>query len=358
METFSFLIEVLMAVRSIPGIATALMLGASLIPAQAAENLHGAGATFPAPLYARWAEAYNQAQGVAVDYDAVGSGAGIDMIRKGEIDFGASDDPLPPEALAASGLLQFPVVIGGVVPVINIRGIKAGELKLSGPVLAGIYLGKIRKWNEKPIAELNPALQLPDVYITVVHRSDSSGSSMLWTKYLSQVSPAWRAQVGASLTPSWPAGVSSAGNEGVASYVQHTHFSIGYVEFAYARSHKLSDVSLRNHDGRYVRAGLETFRAAAQAGNWGAMAATQQLGADLPGPSSWPITGASFILISTAPASSARALGVMKFFDWALHHGESIARDLDYEPIPRSVLDQLPGLWRQGIRDGNGRPVW
>lgn len=323
----------------------------------ASELLHGAGATFPAPVYVAWSRAYQQTSGVQIDYDAVGSGAGIEQIRQRQIDFGASDAALAPEQLAADKLLQFPVVIGGVVPVINITGIKPGQLKLSAAVLADIYLGHIRKWNAAAIADLNPTLKLPHANITVVHRSDASGSSLLWTDYLAHASATWRTTVGSSLAPQWPTGIGGSGNEGVASYVQRTRFAIGYVEYAFAQQHRLSDVALRNRSGRFVQAGRDTFLAAVQAMNLQDTHAMQQLPTDLPGALSWPITGLSFILIDATPVHGAKTRAVLQFFDWALHHGQAIARDLNYEPLPPGIVEQLPALW-QSLRDSNGTALW
>ncbi len=329
------------------------------LTASAAEQIRGAGATFPAPVYNAWAVAYQQSNGVQVFYDAVGSGEGIERIRQRRVDFGASDAPLTPEDLAGSQLLQFPVVVGGVVPVINISGIKPGELKLTGRLLADIYLGRIKKWNDAAIGALNPGLTLPNTNITVVHRSDPSGSSLLWTDYLSRSSTDWQSSVGASLTPKWPAGVGGSGNEGVASYVQRTRFAIGYVEYIYSRKHHLSNVSLRNRNGRFVQAGRSTFRAAAETADWDWHAAGgfQQLPTDLPGNDSWPVTGASFILIAGSPPTAAKTAEVLRFFDWALHQGEALAGELDYAPVPRTVIDELPALWG-ALRDSSGQRIW
>jgi phosphate transport system substrate-binding protein len=320
-------------------------------------QIHGAGATFPAPVYAAWATAYQRARGVQISYDAAGSGHGIEQIRQHQVDFGATDAPLDSAELARDELLQFPVVIGGVVPVINIRGIKPGKLRLSGAVLADIYLGRIRKWNEAPIATLNPTLTLPNTNITVVHRSDPSGSSLLWTHYLSQASSAWQAGVGASLAPKWPTGTGGTGNEGVASYVQRTRFAIGYVEYVYARNHHLSDVALRNRSGEFVQAGRAAFNAAAETADWNAAGGFQQLLTDPSGTASWPITGASFILLDTSPTRTRNTADVLRFFDWALHQGEGLASELDYVLVPHTVIEQLPALWGT-LRDSSGTPLW
>jgi phosphate transport system substrate-binding protein len=341
--------------RSIFRLAILVAVVARLPAAVAGEQIQGAGATFPAPIYLAWATAYQQANGVQLSYDAVGSGAGIERIRRHEVDFGASDAPLTAEELESADLIQFPVVIGGVVPVINITGIKPGQLRLSGSLLADIYLGRIRKWNDAPIAALNPGLRLPNTNITVVHRSDPSGSSLLWTDYLSRSSSSWRSEVGSSLAPKWPTGIGGTGNEGVASYVQRTRFALGYVEYIYARKHHLSDVALRNRSGQFVQAGRGAFHAAAETADWKSGSAYQQLPTDPPGNASWPVTGASFILMEKSPTRN--TLQVLRFFDWALHQGEPIARELDYVLVPRTVVEQLPALWGT-LHDSTGQRLW
>ena len=321
------------------------------------EEIHGAGATFPAPVYAAWSAEYGRATGIKVIYDPVGSGTGVERIRGRQVDFGASDAPLTPQELETSGLMQFPVIIGGVVPVINISGIRPGQLQLTGAVLADIYLGKIHKWNDASIASLNPRIPLPSANITVVHRSDASGTSLLWTGYLSHSNPAWAAAPGASIAPQWPAGIGGIGNEGVASYVQRTRFAIGYVEYYFAREHRLSDVALRNRSGAFVRAGREGFSDAATAANWAAEGVTRQLATDSPGSGSWPITGASFILISRSPQDGSQTRAVLRFFDWGLHHGAPTIRLLDYAVVPKELLEELPLLWST-VRDGTGKALW
>jgi phosphate transport system substrate-binding protein len=324
---------------------------------RAGEQIHGAGATFPAPVYAAWASAYQKHSGVQISYDAIGSGAGIDRIRQHLVDFGASDAPLSSAELASADLIQFPVIIGGVVPVINIRGIKPGQLRLSGALLADIYLGRIRKWNDASIAALNPTFKLPNTNITVVYRTDPSGSSLLWTDYLSRSSGTWRSEVGASLAPKWPTGIGGTGNEGVASYVQRTRFAIGYVEYIYSRKHHLSDVALRNQSGQFVQAGRDAFRAAAETADWNSATGFQQVPTDPPGSASWPVTGASFILVDKSPAQTRNTTEVLRFFDWALHQGEPLARELDYVSVPSAVVEQLPALWGT-LRDSTGKPLW
>ncbi len=336
--------------------ALAVVAGGCCLAASPGGIIRGAGATFPAPLYGAWSEAYRQDSGVTVAYDPIGSGAGMELIRRRQVDFGASDAPLTPEQLAAAGLLQFPVIVGGVVPVINIRGIKPGELRLSGDLLARIYLGRIRKWNEPPIQALNPHLSLPNANITVVHRSDSSGTTLLWTDYLTRSNALWRDKVGASSAPSWPAGSAGAGNEGVASYVQRTRFAIGYVEYSFAREHRLSDVALCNRSGGFVQAGPRGFRAAARAANWDSPDSMPQLPTDLPGVGSWPITGVTFILVGTTPADRIKTRAVLRFIEWGLHQGSPIVERLDYAALPTEALERLPALWAPLLDDPAAPP--
>ena len=325
--------------------------------APSARLISGAGATFPGPLYQAWAREYQATAGIEVRYDPVGSGLGIQRIEQGEVDFGASDAALTPAQLAAAGLLQFPVVIGGVLPVINISGVRPGEMKLTGAVLGDIYLGRVRRWNDPAIVALNPSLRLPNSNITVVHRADASGSSLLWSAYLSASNDAWRVRIGASTTPMWAAGVGARGNEGVASLVQRTRFAIGYVEYYFARAHGLSDVALRNRDGHFVRARPDNFAAAAATLIGGDPDLTQQLTSDAAGEFSWPITGASFILVARVARDAEHARTVLRFFDWALHRGAGTVEQLDYAPVPAPLVARLPSRW-QVIRDASDQPVW
>jgi phosphate transport system substrate-binding protein len=323
--------------------AAVLVVAAGI--AHAAE-ITGAGATFPFPLYAKWAEAY------------IGSGGGIKQIQAKTVDFGASDAPLNADELQKLGLMQFPAVIGGVVPVVNLDGIAPGAMRLTGPVLADIYLGKIKKWNERPIADLNPGLKLPDENIAVVRRSDGSGTTFLFVDYLAKVSEEWRTKVGVSTAVSWPDGVGGKGNEGVASYVQRIKGAIGYVEFAYAKRNRMAHVALRNKDGQFVQPDDLTFQAAAAYADWKNAPGFYQILTDQPGKDSWPITGASFILLHTRADKPQNTAEVLKFFDWALRNGQAMATELDYVPMPASVVPLITEAWRTQIRNASGKAVW
>ena len=327
-------------------------------PAAAASEITGAGATFPYPIYAKWAEAYRAKTGNKLNYQSIGSGGGIRQIQNKTVDFGASDMPLKPEELGKIGLLQFPTVVGGDVPVINLPGIKPGELKLTGPVLADIYLGKIKKWNSQGIASLNPGVKLPDRDITVVHRSDGSGTTFIWVNYLSKVSQEWKDKVGEGTSVNWPAGVGGKGNEGVASYVQRIKGAIGYVEYAYALQNRLTHTLVRNRDGSFVAPNIETFKAAAAGAQWDKAPGMYLILTDQPGKNSWPISGATFILVYKVQAKADRAKEVLKFFDWAYLDGDKLAQDLDYVPLPDSVVKLIQFSWRSQIKDVSGKPVW
>ena len=311
-------------------------------PAQA-QDVTGAGASFPAPVYAKWADAYHKATGARVNYQSVGSGAGIKQIKGKTVDFGATDMPLKDEELKSEGLVQFPTVIGGVVPVVNIKGIAPGELRLTGAVLADIYLGKVVKWNDAAIVALNPGAKLPDAAIAPVRRADGSGTSFLFTHYLSQVSADWKSKVGEGTAVNWPTGAGGKGNEGVAAFVQRLPNAIGYVEYAYAKQNKMSHVLLQNKEGVYVAPDDLTFKAAAANAQWAK--SFNQVLTQQPGKDSWPITGATFILMhaqSTKPAQSAAAL---KFFDWAFERGDAMATELEYVPLPDPVKALVRKAW-------------
>ena len=337
--------------------AAALALG--LCTSAAATDITGAGATFPYPVYAKWAEAYKAKSGVSMNYQSIGSGGGIKQIQNKTVDFGASDMPLKPEDLDKDGLLQFPTVIGGDVPVVNIEGVKPGELKVTGPVLADIYLGKIAKWNDPAIVKLNPGVKLPASAITVVHRSDGSGTTFIWVNYLSKVSPEWKQKVGEGTAVAWPTGVGGKGNEGVASYVQRVKGSIGYVEYAYALQNRMTYAQVQNRDGNFVSPSSETFKAAAAGAEWSKAPGYYLVLTDQPGKTAWPISGATFILMYKTQAKPDSAREVLKFFDWAYSNdGDKLADSLDYVPLPESVTAQIRGTWKAQIKDASGKPVY
>lgn len=322
-----------------------------------ATDITGAGATFPYPVYAKWAETYKNQTGVGLNYQSIGSGGGIKQIKAKTVDFGATDAPLTPEELGFAGLTQFPTVIGGVVPVINVAGVAPGQLKLSGSVLADIFLGKITKWNDSRIASDNAGVSLPDEAITVVHRSDGSGTSFIFTTYLSRVSREWMGSVGASSAVSWPTGTGGKGNEGVASYVQRIKNSIGYVEYAYALQNKMTYVQMKNRDGQFVKPDADNFKAAAANAKWDADKGFYMILVDQPGKESWPITGATFILVYKNQDKPEAGKEVLKFFDWAYKNGNKMASDLDYVPLPENVTSQIRAAWKAQIK-ANGQAVF
>ena len=330
------------------------VLGACAASASA-QDMTGAGATFPAPIYAKWADAYNKATGARVNYQSVGSGAGIQQIRAKTVDFGASDMPLTDEALAKDGLIQFPTVIGGVVPVVNIKGIAPGQIKLTGQALGDIYLGKIVNWNDPALTALNPGVALPDAAITVVRRADGSGTSFIFTNYLSKVNADWKAKVGEGTAVNWPTGAGGKGNEGVSSYVQRLPNSIGYVEYAYAKQNKMTYTLLKNKDGNFVPPDSDNFKSAAAGADW-ARSFFQVL-TDQAGKDAWPISGATFILMYKAQDKPASAANSLKFFDWAYANGDKMADELEYVPLPVSVKDLARRSWTANIKDTTGKPI-
>jgi len=332
------------------GLAIALACGAAF-----ADDVTGAGASFPAPIYAKWADAYNKASGVRINYQSVGSGAGIKQIKGKTVDFGASDMPLVDEELSKDGLLQFPTVIGGVVPVVNIAGVAAGQLKLTGPVLGDIYLGKIAKWNDAAITALNPGVSLPDAAIAVVRRADGSGTSFLFTNYLSKVNPEWKAKVGEGTAVDWPKSAGGKGNEGVASFVQRLPNSIGYVEYAYAKQNKMAYALMKNQAGNFVAPDDSAFKAAAAGADW--TKSFYQVLTDQPGKDSWPITGATFILMHKAQDKPAQAAAALKFFDWAYSNGDKMADELDYVPLPTTVKELIHKQWAANLKDSGGKAI-
>ena len=323
-----------------------------------ATDITGAGATFPYPIYAKWAEAYKAQSGTNMNYQSIGSGGGIKQINAKTVDFGASDMRLKPEELEKSGLMQFPTVMGGDVPVYNLKGINPGELKFTGEVLANIYLGKITKWNDPAIVALNKGVKLGDDNITVVHRSDGSGTTFIWVNYLSKVSPEWKTKVGEGTSVAWPAGTGGKGNEGVASYVQRIKGSIGYVEYAYALQNKMSYGQVKNKDGQFVKPNDDSFKAAAAGAEWDKAPGMYLLLTEQPGKESWPITGATFILMHKTQEKPESAEAVLKFFDWAYKNGGKMASELDYVPMPENVQKLVRAAWKAQIKDSQGRAIW
>jgi phosphate transport system substrate-binding protein len=331
--------------------AAALSLGGLAM----AQDVTGAGATFPAPLYAKWAAEYNKATGVKINYQSVGSGAGIKQIDAKTVAFGASDMPLSDEELAKKGQMQFPTVIGGVVPVVNIKGIAAGQLKLNGQVLGDIYLGKITKWSDAAVKALNPTLQLPDAAIAVVRRADGSGTSFIFTNYLSKVNAEWKSKVGEGTAVNWPAGAGGKGNEGVAAFVGRLPNSLGYVEYAYVKQNKMTYALMQNAAGNFVAPDDTAFKAAAAGADWSK--SFHQILTNQPGKDSWPLTGATFILVHKVQDKPADAASTLKFFEWAYKNGDKTADDLDYVPMPAGVKAQIVKAWGD-IKDAAGKPVY
>jgi phosphate transport system substrate-binding protein len=324
-----------------------------------AVDLTGAGATFPYPVYAKWADTYKKSTGTGLNYQSIGSGGGIKQITARTVDFGASDMPLKPEELDKEGLTQFPTVIGGAVPVVNLPGIQSGQIRLNGAVLGDIYLGKVAKWDDPAIAALNKGTKLPSQDITVVHRSDGSGTTFIWSNYLSKVSPEWKSKVGEGTSVNWPAGVGGKGNEGVASYEQRIAGSIGYDEYAYALQNKMTTPAMQNHDGEFVQPNADAFKAAAANADWSKAPGFYLILTDQGGKAAWPISGATFILMHKSQAKPEIAKEVLKFFDWAYGaEGDKLAASLDYVPLPDSVVAQIKTSWKANIKDSGGKPVY
>jgi phosphate transport system substrate-binding protein len=319
-----------------------------------AQDVTGAGATFPAPLYAKWASDYNKATGVKINYQSVGSGAGLRQIEAKTVDFGASDMPLKDEELKAKNLVQFPTVIGGVVPVINIKGIAPGQMKLTGQVLGDIFLGKISKWNDPAIKALNPSLALPDAAISQVRRADGSGTSFIFTNYLSKVNADWKSKVGEGTAVNWPTGAGGKGNEGVAAFVNRLPNSIGYVEYAYVKQNKMVFAQMQNQAGTFISPDDSTFKAAAAGADWNK--SFYQILTNQPGKDAWPISGATFILMQKTQEKPLNATATLKFFSWAYVNGGKMADDLDYVPMPNNVIGSIEKAWSD-IKDASGKPV-
>lgn len=345
---------------AVRGLVSAMILGAgwTFSASTLAADITGAGATFPYPIYAKWAEAYKAKTGIGMNYQSIGSGGGIKQIKAKTVDFGASDMPLKPDVLDKEGLMQFPTVIGGITPVYNLAGIPSGKLRFNGQLLADIYLGKIKKWNDPAIAALNPGVNLPNMAITVVHRSDGSGTTFVFTNYLSKVSPEWKAKVGENTSVSWPGGVGGKGNEGVASFVQRIKGAIGYVEFAYAKQNKISYGLMQNKEGVVVTPSDKTFQAAAAGADWENAPGFYEILTNEPGKDSWPITGATFILMHKVQDKPENAKAVLKFFDWAYANGDQLALGLDYVPLPDNVTKIISNAWKTQLKDTSGKAVW
>jgi phosphate transport system substrate-binding protein len=330
--------------------------GTSQAPSGGA-TVSGAGATFPAPLYARWAQDYKTTTGFTLNYQAIGSGGGIKQIQANTVDFGASDKPLKPEELDKGGLYQFPTVVGGVVPTLNLPGVQPGQVRLTGALLADIFLGDVKSWSDPKIAALNPGVKLPNLPITVVHRSDGSGTSFLFTTYLAGKSPAWAQKVGANDAVSWPAGIGGKGNDGVAAFVKQTPGAIGYVEYAYVKQNNLPFAALQNHDGAFVAPDAGAFAAAAAGADWTKATGNYLLLIDQPGAQAWPITGATFILLHKQQAKPSEGKAVLAFFDWAYKNGDAAADALAYVPVPAEVKDLVRKQWAD-IKGPDGQPVY
>ncbi len=338
----------------------ALVGGAAVLMASAAlaAEISGAGATFPYPIYAKWAEAYAQKTGNQLNYQSIGSGGGIRQIKSKTVTFGASDKPLEPAELKEAGLVQFPMIMGGVVPVVNVEGIKSGQIKLDGNTLADIFRGEISSWNDDRIAKLNPGVQLPDTAIAVVHRSDGSGTTFLFTNYLAKANADWKQQVGSDASVQWPVGIGAKGNEGVANNVQRTEGAIGYVEYAYALQNKLPYALMVNKAGKAVEPTSGAFQAAAAHADWANAEGFYVILTDQPGDDSWPITGASFILMYEQPDHPEASLEALKFFAWGYANGDAMAEDLHYVPMPDKVVELVEQMWKTSIKGAGGKAVW
>ena len=336
--------------------AVGLAAAFTITTAQAAD-ISGAGATFPYPIYAKWADAYKKETGVGLNYQSIGSGGGIKQIQAKTVTFGASDKPLAPDEIKKWGLIQFPTVVGGDVPVVNLQGVKPGELVLDGDTLAKIFLGAITKWDDPAIKKLNPNAKLPSSAIAVVHRSDGSGTTFIFTNYLSKVSPTWKEKVGADASVEWPTGIGAKGNEGVANNVVQTKGSIGYVEYAYAKQNKLTYANMINKDGKAVSPDIKSFQAAAANADWANSEDFFVILTEQPGAASWPIAGATFILVYKEPQDAAATGEALKFFEWAYKSGDKMAEDLDYVPMPDAVVDLIHKEWAS-VKGTDGKPIF
>jgi len=336
-------------------IATVLLAVSSLA---SAADLTGAGATFPYPIYSKWAEAYKAATGIGLNYQSIGSGGGIRQIKAKTVDFGASDMPLKIEELDKEGLMQFPAIIGGVVPVVNIDGIQAGQLKLTPDVIANIHLGKITKWNDKVITDLNPGVSLPAIPIVVVHRADGSGTTFIWTNFLGKANADFQKTVGEGTAVKWPVGIGGKGNEGVANQVQRIKGAFGYVEYAYAKKNKIPHVQLKNRDGNFVQPSDDTFKAAADGADWSKAPGMYLLLTWQTGKDAWPATGASFILMHKQQADALTGRAILKFFDWSYKNGSKMSEELEYVHLPQSVIKLVQDSWKSQLKGPDGQSIW
>ena len=323
-----------------------------------AADITGAGATFPYPIYSKWSEAYKAATGIGLNYQSIGSGGGIKQIKAKIVDFGASDMPLKQEELDKEGLMQFPAIIGGVVPVVNIDGVAAGQLKLSSEVIADIYLGKVTKWDHPSITAINPGLKLPNANISVVHRSDGSGTTFIWTNWLSKTNQEWADKVKDGTAVKWPMGVGGKGNEGVSAVVQQLKNSIGYVEYAYAKKNKIPHAQVKNRDGNFVQPSDDTFKAAAANADWANAPGFYLLLTDQKGKDAWPITGASFIVMHRQQADVLTGRAILKFFDWSYKNGAKMSEDLEYVHLPQSVIKLVNEKWKNELKGPDGQSIW
>jgi phosphate transport system substrate-binding protein len=323
-----------------------------------AADLTGAGATFPYPIYSKWAEAYNAATGIGLNYQSIGSGGGIKQIKAKTVDFGASDMPLKQEELDKEGLMQFPAIIGGVVPIVNLDGIAPGQLKLTSDVIANIHLGRITKWNDKAIADLNPGVALPAIPVVVVHRADGSGTTFIWTNYLGKANADFKNTVGEGTAVKWPVGIGGKGNEGVANQVQRIKGAFGYVEYAYAKKNKISHAQLKNRDGNFVQPSDDTFKAAAAGADWANASGMYMLLTYQTGKDAWPATGASFIIMHRQQPDALTGRAILKFFDWSYKNGAKMSEELEYVHLPPALIKQINEQWKTQLKDPSGKSIW
>jgi phosphate transport system substrate-binding protein len=344
-------------VKHLTTIAVAGMLAATVLPA-AAGDITGAGSTFVYPVLAKWADVYRKDTGVGLNYQSIGSGGGIKQITAKTVTFGASDMPLTPEDVAKNNFVQFPVINGSVVPLLNLPGIKPGEVTLDGPTIAQIFLGNITKWDDPAILKLNPGVKLPDTAVAVVHRSDGSGTTFIWTNYLSKVSPEWKSKVGENTAVEWPVGIGAKGSEGVSQNAAQTVGALGYVEYAYAKQNNLTYAKMINHAGKTVAPTMEAFQAAAAGADWTSAPDFHVIMTDAAGDKSWPVAGSTFILMQQVPTDPADSAAALKFFDWGYKNGKQMASDLDYVPMPDSVVALIEKTWKDKIKSSDGKPVF